>query len=584
MPTVITSTLKPSGGDYTTIAAWLSANGGATSQDLVANDEAIVLECYSGDYTGIASGGDGYIGEAISPSGWTTDATRNITIRAAPGHRHNGIPGQGFEWRNTNNFTSPLTLSNDVSWHLEWIHFNQFTNVDYRQALVCGTETIVTGCIFQQSGTGAADCVQQGARDSFFYLCLFIGNGTNTAKAVETANFTNASYYNCAFIDCDAGIDSNTNSVAYEDVLVNCYAFNCDEFTFSGNTQYIKDSSHNASSLPNDNTPGSNVFLGAIGADNFVNAANKDFRLTENSHLIAAGSDVSERFSQDVTGAVIRTDAWPIGPFFRLPSPEQGACTSDPRLLAPELLIPSRKPTKRCVVDWQHPLTAGLSFFYPMIGNALLEDAAGLNPPIDISGGAEPSLNEIGHCLYFDNTSHALIDNRNVIGYGGSLDEFTALVIFKHASAADNMVMSLYTGAQDLWLPYVFGDGTTQEFRSQGSSNNVRFGTSEGFSMSQPFIACMSIEQVGGSSDLLRAYVRQGTEIYRSSQTAPLTSVTPGTGSDFILGADADAINNGSLGNYMDGYIYGVAFWKRRLSNGEMESMIKNPYQFLVPA
>lgn len=86
MVTVITKTIKPSGGDYATftLAEADAANIG-TSADLVANDEAIVFEAYAAVYD-----------ERVEVlTGMTTDATRNITFTAASGSEHHGSSSRG---------------------------------------------------------------------------------------------------------------------------------------------------------------------------------------------------------------------------------------------------------------------------------------------------------------------------------------------------------------------------------------------------------------------------------------------------------------------------------------------------------
>jgi hypothetical protein len=79
MPTVITRTVKPSGGDYTSVRDALFALQPQFG-DLVAQDAILRIECYAMEDTGrIDITGD-----------WTTDADHFIHIVAAPGHRHRG--------------------------------------------------------------------------------------------------------------------------------------------------------------------------------------------------------------------------------------------------------------------------------------------------------------------------------------------------------------------------------------------------------------------------------------------------------------------------------------------------------------
>src|SRR3990167_9466847 len=65
MATTITSTIKPTGGDYTSLSAWEAAKQG----NLVTLDQIQQAECYNMSDT-----------TAVIVDGWTTDATRYIEI------------------------------------------------------------------------------------------------------------------------------------------------------------------------------------------------------------------------------------------------------------------------------------------------------------------------------------------------------------------------------------------------------------------------------------------------------------------------------------------------------------------------
>jgi hypothetical protein len=76
MVTVLTRTIGPSGRDYASFTlAEADVTNIGTSADLVANDEAIVFEADAASYSG----------NVTIVSGLVTDATRNVTYRAASG-------------------------------------------------------------------------------------------------------------------------------------------------------------------------------------------------------------------------------------------------------------------------------------------------------------------------------------------------------------------------------------------------------------------------------------------------------------------------------------------------------------------
>jgi len=94
----VTRTIGATGRDYTTftlaeadvedIAA--SALGGGTGEDLVAKNGAIVFEAEAGTYTETF----------IFNSNLTSDATRNVTYKAAAGSEHGGAPTSGVRLKN----------------------------------------------------------------------------------------------------------------------------------------------------------------------------------------------------------------------------------------------------------------------------------------------------------------------------------------------------------------------------------------------------------------------------------------------------------------------------------------------------
>src|SRR3990167_873473 len=75
MATIVTSTIKPSGGDYTSLSAWEAAK----QSDIVTADQIQQAECYSMSDT-----------TAVVIDGWTTDATRYIKVYTPISERHDG--------------------------------------------------------------------------------------------------------------------------------------------------------------------------------------------------------------------------------------------------------------------------------------------------------------------------------------------------------------------------------------------------------------------------------------------------------------------------------------------------------------
>lgn len=89
MVTIITRTIKPTGGDYATPQDAYDAIGTiAGGVDLVALDKAVVFEMDAGTYPGFTM---------TATAGYVFDATRNVTFRAAEGQGHGGTWSGSYE-------------------------------------------------------------------------------------------------------------------------------------------------------------------------------------------------------------------------------------------------------------------------------------------------------------------------------------------------------------------------------------------------------------------------------------------------------------------------------------------------------
>lgn len=89
------STIKSSGGDYSSLSAWEAAKQAVLS----APEEA---ECYDfADTTEVAI------------AGWTTDATNYIRIYTPTAERHTGLIGTGYRLTNTTTFAAILTITEE---------------------------------------------------------------------------------------------------------------------------------------------------------------------------------------------------------------------------------------------------------------------------------------------------------------------------------------------------------------------------------------------------------------------------------------------------------------------------------------
>lgn len=281
----IVSTLKPSAGDYTSISAWLSAFGGAGSADLVADKTKIILECYKGDYTGVSQGGLNFVDEGgtIAVTGFTCDATYNITIRTPQSERHDGTPGTGFAIKDTA-YNAGHTFATTVGYlTVEGIEFIRTGSAGYiftGQATGNSNNVLIDSCIFnQQTASDAIHRVRDGA---IVRNCLFEGNSVGTTGMTQWSETTQIYVYNCTFSNwTGSAISHNTN-------FVDCWNIAC----------YNVTSSPPISAVITDQT---SVVTASSG--DFVDAANKDYRPASGSSLIRSGTNVyASGVTTDING------------------------------------------------------------------------------------------------------------------------------------------------------------------------------------------------------------------------------------------------------------------------------------------
>ncbi len=163
MPTAITKTVG-TGKDYATLALWHSNNGGATSGDLVTNDENVIANIFNFVET-----------SHIYISNFTTDATRNILIQTDSSAKHNGTYG-------TSSFRIELG--------------NTFGGIFDVSDAYC----TIDGVLFKNTSTTGS--TQDGARlntgNITFRNCIFLWGGNNPGKAIAHSGATDG----CVIENC----------------------------------------------------------------------------------------------------------------------------------------------------------------------------------------------------------------------------------------------------------------------------------------------------------------------------------------------------------------------------------------------
>lgn len=288
MPTTVTSTIKPSGGDYTTITAWEAAKQG----DLVSADQVQVAECYT------FSGG---LNDLATISGSTTDATRYMKITAASANRHNGIPQAGFYIANNDHFSTGLNLSDS---------FVQVDGIEVRlggASTLCfsgaaGASQTVKNCIAFGGGSGA-----NGFSNFDLSICCL---AYSCGLGWTGTDFVSYQANNCLAASSSSGFRVPPGG---SPILKNCVAYSN---TTNYNGTFSGSSTHNGTSSASDDAPGGNSQT-SIASGDFNNAASNDFHVASggSTKLQGTGTDLSGTFTTDIDGETWTT--WGIGIDFK---------------------------------------------------------------------------------------------------------------------------------------------------------------------------------------------------------------------------------------------------------------------------
>lgn len=292
------TTVKSSGGDYTTLSAWESDKQG----DLVTATEGETVTCFDLEDT-----------TAVVMGGWTSDATYYPTIQADGDH--------GGKWS-----TSVYRLST--------------SGLTFKGESGCGFMRVY-GIQFSTSAAGSSstrldayDATQPILFDKCIAKCT---HGTPTGSAgFFSWQSTTVNYVNCLAYDHYDGFNQQDDTASAVKRFLNCGAHNCTRYGFysitaapdsqalncwaqsSGTADFAgtwdTGTSYNASE--DSSKPGTN---GQEGAISFLDEANDDFHLAASGADTVAqdnGTDLSSytdhAFSDDIDGDT-RT-FWSIGP------------------------------------------------------------------------------------------------------------------------------------------------------------------------------------------------------------------------------------------------------------------------------
>ena len=286
MPTVVTKTVAPSGGDYTSLSAAITGELTARA-GLVARDEQLVIECAAFTDTTI-----------VEIDGFTTDATRNIIVRAAAGAEHDGVPGAGYKLVAALNFGGVLEALQE---------YVEFHGIEVENT----SDRFSYGLRLQRGNSVVKDVICSGAAAAGFFAAVglplkqFINCLAVSCNIGLGNNNDNVEFLNCTAVNCTTGFAGHFYGGSVK--LTNCVAFDCGTDFLPGAEP---GSANNASE---DATAPGTSSVTSITSGAFEDYAGGDYTPAAGGALDDAGTDLSAFFTDDITGAT-RTQ-WDIGAF-----------------------------------------------------------------------------------------------------------------------------------------------------------------------------------------------------------------------------------------------------------------------------
>lgn len=301
MATTITKTVKPSGGDYTSLSAWEAG----MQKDLVAADEISIAECYSMSDT-----------TSVVIDGWTGDATRYIKIYTPPAERHNGV------WNTGKYILAPASgVVLQISESYVRVYGLQINTASIGILVTGGSSSgDVNGDIYigyniiKSNGTAAnttgIDIYYVYSSNHYIFNNIIYGFSAFSNEGIQVDDVDATAYiYNNTIYNCYRGIQATNGTI----IAVNNLSYNNSVADFNGtfttsNYNFSKDAT----------APGANSIHGTADAKTpdftSTTSGSEDFHLLSTSDAIGVGTDNpgSGLYTDDIDG-VTRSTSWDIG-------------------------------------------------------------------------------------------------------------------------------------------------------------------------------------------------------------------------------------------------------------------------------
>lgn len=278
MATVVTHSIRASGGDYSTLEAWNSAE----ARDLVAADEIERAEVYNDWPSGLPTSIT--LGES-----WITDNDRYVEITASEGERHTGEFGTGSKLFNNESHSILLNIL-ATKLHISWLEIGIEDNSAsvITQAGETPQALILDHCLFEfQINAGRIHINSSEQLTSIHNNTVYSNISAYTQTIIYIAGNNQVDVFNNVIFENNAS--NSITGIAEDNTSTDTFIEN--NIVLGCNTAF---DFANYTSKTNASEDGSGGLV-ASTAD-FIDATNKNFRLTDVSRLHSAGLNYSDDY------------------------------------------------------------------------------------------------------------------------------------------------------------------------------------------------------------------------------------------------------------------------------------------------
>jgi len=305
MPTTEIKTIKPGGGgDYVSLNAWSTAE----AVNLVTANKIKVAECYSG--------GNCLTGALDVHTGWTTDTTHYMEIRAASGQEHNGTYDESKAYGKVTNAKCIDNSSRNV--HINKMQFNSVNGTGTAQdASILGATNSVTyvvdRCIFKSNAI---------TNDAYFMWSQDHAGGQNASVTVTNSLILMTGSGNPKrgaglYVQCAGTFNfyNNTFSLDADSTSYPCYEVNSAGATITSQNNYLRGpkiyttDAGTISKGSNDATSNAEATTSTLRNIPYTTATFQNITTgSENLRLTVSGSNKLLDGGTDLSGSGVTTD------------------------------------------------------------------------------------------------------------------------------------------------------------------------------------------------------------------------------------------------------------------------------------